>query len=50
MPISCPSGGKPRFRVKKNEGGNVRLAFCGSQMVEAKKLDTAVKKKEKLGS
>ena len=50
MPIACPGGGKPRFRVKKNEGADVRLAFCGNQVVEAKKLDTAVKKKEKLGS
>lgn len=50
MPIHCPEGGKPRFRVKKNEGGNVRLAFCGGEVVEAKKLDKAVKKKEKLGS
>jgi len=50
VPISCPGGGKPRFRVKKSEESNVRLAFCGSQVVEAKKLEGAVKKKEKLGS
>lgn len=50
MPINCPGGKKARFRVKKNEGGNVRLAFCGSEVVEAKKLETKAKKKEKLGS
>lgn len=38
MPISCPGGEKPRYRAKKTEKGTVRLAFCGSKVVEAKKL------------
>ncbi len=33
MPVSCPGGGKARYRWK---GGKVRLAFCGNQVVEAK--------------
>lgn len=50
MPINCPGGEKARFRVKKNEGGNVRLAFCGSKVVEATKLGEKAKKKGKLGA
>ena len=36
MPISCPGGGKPRYRHK----GKVRLAFCGSEVKEAKNVKT----------
>jgi len=36
--------------VKKQGDTQVRLAFCGNTVVEAKKLNDAVKKKEKLGS
>lgn len=40
MPIICPDGSKPRFRWK----GNVRLAFCGNQVVEVKKEGGQAKK------
>ena len=33
MPIKCPGGQKPRYRWR----GNVRLTFCGNQIVETKK-------------
>ena len=46
MPISCPSGGDPRYRVKKN----IRLAFCDNKVVETKKLKKKAKNKGKLGS
>lgn len=49
MPLNCPNG-KPRFRVKQQGESQVRLAFCGNTVVEAKKLEQAAKKKEKLGS
>lgn len=35
MPISCPGGGPARYRYKK--GTDVRLAFCGNDVVEVKK-------------
>jgi len=39
MPISCPGGGKARFRYKK--GTDMRLAFCGAgKVVEAKNTAT----------
>jgi len=38
MPIKCPSGGKPRFRVRDIKGGQQRLAFCGNKVVEAVKV------------
>lgn len=50
MPINCPDGQKARFRVKDTDKGQVRLAFCGNEVVEAKKLKEAAKNKEKLGS
>lgn len=46
MPISCPAGGEPKYRVK----GKVRLAFCDNKVVEAKKLAQKAKAKKKLGS
>jgi len=36
MPVTCPGGGKPRFRRK----GKMRLAFCGSEVVESKNMQT----------
>lgn len=39
MPISCPGGGKPRYRMKGGAGGT-RLAFCGGKVVEAKNMRT----------
>lgn len=39
-PVSCPDGGKPRYRSKKTSKGTVRLAFCGNRAVEAKNLKT----------
>jgi hypothetical protein len=50
MPINCPKGGKARFRVNQTDKGQVRLAFCGNEVVEAKKLKSAAKEKKKLGS
>jgi len=50
MPISCPDGKKPRFRVKHTEKGNVRLAFCDDKAVEAVKLKKRAKRRKKLGS
>ena len=44
MPVSCPGGHKPRFRVKRTKRGKVRLAFCGNKVVEAKKLRKRKKK------
>jgi len=38
MPVRCKGGKKPRFRAKKAKKGTVRLAFCGNEVVEAKKL------------
>lgn len=38
MPVSCSNNSKPRYRVKKTDKGNVRLAFCGDKVVEASKL------------
>jgi hypothetical protein len=36
MPVSCPDGSKPRFRIKKQKKGKaVRLAYCGNKVVEA---------------
>jgi hypothetical protein len=42
MPISCPGGKKPRYRVK---GGKQRLAFCGKNVVEVKNLNSGKLKK-----
>ena len=41
MPIKCPSGGKPRYRVKTTKTGKkIRLAFCGrKKVVEAKRIE-----------
>ncbi len=41
MPIICPSGRKPRFRVKTTKTGKkIRLAFCGKKkVVEAKRIE-----------
>lgn len=50
MPIDCPNEQKPRYRVKKTDKGNVRLAFCGKEVVEAKKLKQKAMSKDKLGS
>lgn len=47
MPINCPNDQKPRYRVKKTDKGNVRLAFCGSEVVEAKKLKKKALEKKK---
>ena len=43
MPIVCPGGGKPRYRYK----GKVRLAFCGSKVLEAIKPKKVKKSKKK---
>ena len=41
MPVSCPGGGKARYRWA--HGGKVRLAFCGKgRVVEAKSKGGAV--------
>lgn len=38
MPISCPSGAKPRYRWKTTKSGKkIRLAFCNNTVVEVKK-------------
>src|SRR3990167_3273412 len=34
MTISCPGGGKPRYRWTEQGGKKVRLAFCGSKVME----------------
>lgn len=51
MPISCPGGEKPRYRVKTTSKSHekIRLAFCGNKTVEAKKLSKKAKEKRKLG-
>lgn len=46
MPISCPDGKKARFRVKREKGPDVRLAFCGNKVVEAEKLTKKHKAKK----
>lgn len=38
MPISCDNGQEPRYRVKKTGKAKIRLAFCGNEVVEHKKL------------
>lgn len=47
LPINCPENQKPRFRVKDTSKGKVRLAFCGDEVVEAKKLKTKAKSESK---
>lgn len=47
MPINCPNKEKPRFRVKDTSKGKVRLAFCGDEVVEAKKLKEKAKERVK---
>lgn len=37
MPVKCQGGGKARYRVTR---GKVRIALCGSDVVEAKNLKT----------
>lgn len=49
MPINCPKGEKPRYRAKKTSKGTVRLAFCGNEVVEAKKLRKKAKQRGGLG-
>lgn len=34
MPITCPSGKKPRYRFRKTKTGKQRLAFCNNKVVE----------------
>lgn len=47
MPISCPGGGKARFRFKHNKDGTKsRLAFCGNDVVEVVKFSAKGKKLE----
>ena len=36
MPLSCPGEQKARYRFKK--GTNIRLAFCGNEVKEVKKM------------
>jgi len=46
MPIKCPSGKKPRHRVRTFPSGKkVKLVFCDNEVVEATKLENKVKKK-----
>lgn len=40
MPISCPGGGKPRYRARKTSKGTQRLAFCDGKVKEVKNLKT----------
>jgi len=47
LPINCPENQKPRFRVKDTSKGKIRLAFCGDEVVEAKKLKTKAKSESK---
>lgn len=46
MPISCPGGGKARFRFRSVEGKKQRLAFCGDKVVEVTHFTKAGKKLE----
>lgn len=53
MPISCPGGEKPRYRVKTTSKTHdkIRLAFCGGgHVVEAKKLAKKAKAKKTIGN
>lgn len=43
MPLKCPNNEKPRYRWK----GGVRLAFCGSAIVETKVKGGTAKKVKK---
>lgn len=46
MPVKCPKGTKPRYRVRKfRSGKKVRLAFCKSRVVEVKSLKSGKKRK-----
>lgn len=46
MPVKCPKGIKPRYRVRKfRSGKKVRLAFCKSRVVEVKSLKSGKKRK-----
>ena len=41
MPIRCgPGKGRPRYRVTTQGGKKVRLAFCGSEVVERMALSS----------
>lgn len=48
MPIKCPTGEKPRYRVMRKGGENRRLAFCGpTKVVENIKIKLKERKKRK---